>query len=270
MSFVILEGLDRTGKSTVAQYYKNKGYEVVHVSAPDKKYSTLGYVGPSYLDDCMDIYMKYNGRNVCFDRSFAYGELVWPSIYGRLAMIDEEGREVLQEIEERNNAEYILMHDPNVEAHWRRCVDNKEPLTRDQFNKANLAYKILLNFGFKYKTLREFTDVNKIAATEIPKETLLKAEAVSTSTESLSSVTPEQARLEKANAINRILSVPRIIKPKGDFYDIIENDIRSFLNMKIKQVLDGNDINKRLTDEELSAVKMLAQQLVAKAKNGGK
>ena len=46
--WIILEGLDRTGKSSVADYYRQQGYEVVHMSAPDKKYSQSGYTGPSY------------------------------------------------------------------------------------------------------------------------------------------------------------------------------------------------------------------------------
>ena len=94
MAWIILEGLDRTGKSTVAELYKRQGYEVVHMSAPNKKFTQPGYTGPSYLDEMIDIYMKYSHKDVCFDRS-PYGETVWPFVYGRKAQLSEEEIESL-------------------------------------------------------------------------------------------------------------------------------------------------------------------------------
>ena len=64
MAFVILEGIDRTGKSTVAEVYKEKGFEVVHMDAPDKKYAKDGYTGPSYLDDLVELFISYSGKDV--------------------------------------------------------------------------------------------------------------------------------------------------------------------------------------------------------------
>jgi hypothetical protein len=82
MSFVIIEGLDRTAKSTLANMYVQKGYKLIHFSAPDKKYSESGYSGPSYLEDLIEMMVSLSGQDVVFDRSH-YGELIWPYVYGR-------------------------------------------------------------------------------------------------------------------------------------------------------------------------------------------
>jgi len=82
MAWIFIEGLDRTGKTTVSELYKKQGYEVVHFSAPSKKYKVAGYAGPSYIDDIMEMYLSLDGKDVVFDRS-SYGELVWPKVYGR-------------------------------------------------------------------------------------------------------------------------------------------------------------------------------------------
>ena len=86
--FLILEGIDRTGKSTVAKYYKAQGYEIVHLGAPDKKYTEPGYEGPSYFDDMYKMYSSYHGMDVVFDRS-PYGELIWSAVYGREPLLTE-------------------------------------------------------------------------------------------------------------------------------------------------------------------------------------
>ena len=61
--------------------------------------------------------------------------------------------------------------------------------------------------------------------------------------------TPEQLKLEKANAINEILS-KRILKQKGDAYDSLEQEIRLFLNTKLGQLFGTNT-----TDQSLSLSK---------------
>ena len=67
MAWIQVEGVDRSGKSSVAEMYKTQGYEVVHMDAPDKKYFIPGYSGPSYLEEMVDMYTKYSGKDVVFD-----------------------------------------------------------------------------------------------------------------------------------------------------------------------------------------------------------
>ena len=155
MAWIILEGLDRTGKTTVAERYKQKGFEVVHMSAPDKKFMQPGYVGPSYFEELVDIYMNYDGRDIVFDRS-PYGELVWPKVYGRQAQLMSDDFEFLREYEDNNETVRILMYDDDKDAHWKRCVENDEPLNKGQFSAANEFFKSMAErYGFIKKTLPE-------------------------------------------------------------------------------------------------------------------
>src|SRR5277367_4244102 len=107
MALIILEGLDRTGKSSVAQMFESQGFELVHMSAPDKAMSQPGYVGPSYLDQMVELLTTCTGRNVVLDRSH-YGELVWPQIYGRKPQLNDEDMEILREIESNMDTTRIL------------------------------------------------------------------------------------------------------------------------------------------------------------------
>lgn len=126
------------------------------MSAPDKTMSQPGYVGPSYLDQMVQMLTDVNGRDVVLDRSH-YGELVWPQVYGRKPMLTDEDMEILREIESNMDVTRILMVDSNAEAHWQRCVDNKEPLTKVQFVKARSLFSgVADKYGFERKTLKDF------------------------------------------------------------------------------------------------------------------
>lgn len=288
MSWVILEGLDRTGKSSVAEIYKKKGYEVVHMSAPDKKYKQPGYAGPSYLDDMLELYMKYDNRDVVFDRSI-YGELIWPHVYGRDPHITEEDIDILQEFELRNQASHILMLDPNVEAHWKRCVENNEPLTRPQFTLASRLFdKLAHNHNFIPRQLSDFgTEITKSesdsaavveeggepqAVTERKDPIDVRSDKASVSDASAKeskvkdNKTKEQTILEKANAINSILS-KRIIKQKGNIFDLIESDIKKYLNEQLKVLFNGGTtIEESLTKDEIVVLKLYAKKILDKQK----
>jgi hypothetical protein len=274
MSWIILEGLDRTGKTTVAEYYKRQGYQIVHMSAPDKKYSKPGYTGPSYLDELLDVYMRYTGKDVIFDRS-GYGEFVWPFVYGRSAQLSDEDVEILQDIEEKNDTQKILMYDANIEAHWKRCVDNNEPLTRPQFNSASVLFdKMARKYNFEKKQLSDFSTLSKAALPSVPEasnsgeEDNVKNNDVGTvlsqnrSTVAQSKASREIYKLEQANAINDILN-KRIIKQKGEIYDKLESDIRHFLEHKLSTIF-GEDKNKNFSDDEIEILKLYCKQIKQK------
>ena len=57
MSLICLEGLDKTGKSTIAALYADLGYATIHMSAPDKKFNDPKYIGATYFDE-MEKYTK--------------------------------------------------------------------------------------------------------------------------------------------------------------------------------------------------------------------
>jgi hypothetical protein len=285
MSWLIIEGIDRSGKSTVAELYKTQGYEFVHMSAPDKKYKQPGYSGPSYLDDMLEMCMQYDGKDVVFDRSI-YGECVWPHVYGREPMLSEEDIEVLQEFEERNQVSRILMVDPNTAEHWKRCVDNKEPLTQSQFRLAGSLYtKLAHKYNFVPKQLSDYSDKFKKTKTETMEsigtidnevrengQTTLAGKSVSdinSNNPTLNKIVYEKIfgldKLEKANAISAILS-KRIIKQRGSAFDELEGEVTDFLKRRLEELLGGKKEQSALSfaDEEVQILKIFCQRLKEK------
>lgn len=243
--------------------FEAKGYKAIHMSAPDKKYSQEDYVGPSYLDEYIEMMMSWGAENVVLDRS-AYGELIWPHIYGRRPVLDEDDFETLREIEATLDVQYILMEDPDLEAHWKRCVDNKEPMNRSQFLTARSLYNNMAKkYGFTKKQLSDFTALQKEVEkpVEQPKVEALKVEAGIIETAPL--LTAEQKKLIKANAINDILG-KRILKAKGPEYEELEQDIRGFLNSKLGLLLGSTTPDSPFSKEEVDVLKLFISQLKSK------
>ena len=283
MSWIVCEGIDRSGKSTVAELYRQQGYEVVHMSAPDKKYQEDGYVGPSYVDDMLDMYMEYNDKDVVFDRSI-YGEFVQSHVYGRKPLISDDDIEIFQEFEERNQTIRILMIDPDASAHWKRCVDNNEPLTSPQFRLATSLYtKLAHKYNFAPKQLSDY--VNKLdkpktendnttsnTNTQAPPPPIKlerkNVDATSASGTSINKATNEKGsgldRLEKANAISAILS-KRLIKQRGDTFDELEGEVTNFLKGRLEELLGSKKISAPVfADEEVQILKVFCQRLKEK------
>lgn len=263
MAFLILEGIDRTGKTTVSKIYQDLGYKYVHFSAPDKKYSQPGYVGPSYLEDLIEFLVGLSGQDVVFDRSW-YGELVWPYIYGRNPLLSAEDLEILIDIENQNSTQRILLVDSNIEAHWQRCVDNKEPLTVSQFKSAyNLYTNIAKTYNFVIKTKDDFE--NPKETQEVKHEIKIQEEPHETTNvvqiETSVKLTPEQLKLQQANAVNEILS-SRIVRKKGPEFEIIESKIRDFLNKELALLLGTNNQQTQIfSEEEIVLLKALANRV---------
>jgi hypothetical protein len=263
MAWICLEGKDRSGKSTVAKMYEAQGYKYVHFSAPDRKYTQRGYTGPSYLDDTLELLISLSGQNVVFDRS-AYGELVWPQVYGRSALLTDEDLTILREIEDYNDTVRILMRDPDVEAHWQRCVSNKEQLTRSEFNSADQLYDAMAQkYNFSVKSLSDFK-MPEEKKVETKLEPVIEDKTNVVQMETIHKLTPEQLKLQQANAINDVLS-SRVIKKKGSEYDLIESRIRKFLNGELAMLLG---IEKQPThqplpfsSEEITLLKALANRV---------
>jgi hypothetical protein len=277
MAWVVLEGLDRTGKSTVAELYKKQGFEVVHMSAPSKKYKEPGYSGPSYMDDILDQLMQYDNKDVIFDRSW-YGELIWPYIYNRDPMLSEDDFEIIAEFEYRNDVERILMIDPNTSEHWARCVANKEPLNINQFKIAGTLFnKLAHKYGFAPKELKDFKNVetkdNKPASPLVKQEEPLKkgqtpvsvpvASSSVSATVQILQQEDELDKLEKANAIRDVLS-KRILKQKGGTFDKLEDDLKTFLKSKLSEIFSDQSQRVSLSEDEITILKLYCQQLKEK------
>jgi hypothetical protein len=266
MSLLILEGIDRTGKSTVAEYYKTLGYELIHLSAPVK-----GTSPDQYLQSMVDIVSSAASKDIVLDRSY-YGELIWPHVYGRKSLLSAEDIDLIREIETTVGVKHILMHDTNVEDHWKRCVENKEPLTKQQFVKAkSLFSQMAHNYRFELVTLPSFlkeypdaTEFSKSASDSNVQDISNALITKEVKTEGNSRVlTVEQLKLEKANAINEIIS-KRILKTKGPVYDELENELRSFLNSKLGKLLGNSSQELSLSIEEISFYKAMYNRAISK------
>jgi hypothetical protein len=274
MALVLLEGLDRTGKSTVASYFETLGFEIVHLSAPAK-----GTTSDQYMQEMADLLSSAAVKDLVLDRTH-YGELVWPEIYGRASKLDEEQIDALREIEESVGAQRIWMTDNSIEAHWKRCVDNKEPLTKVQFTRARALFSTMAHkYGFEPITLQAFIKkfpdaqemVDKQTASDLEAKTnTMSAPAVDTASPQVevqksigNRKSPEQHKLEVANAVNDILS-KRILKSKGNVYDDIENEIRAFLNSKLGKLLGGGSGETSLNSEEVKFYKEMYKRAIDK------
>lgn len=280
MALVLLEGLDRTGKSTVAAYFETLGFEKIHMSAPSK-----GTTPDQYMQQMMELLQSAATKDMVLDRTH-YGELIWPQIYGRKPLLDDEMIEALREIEDAVGVQRLWMTDDDLKAHWQRCVDNKEPLDKAQFTRARGLYSTMAQkYGFEKVTLqtflKQFPDaqvvVDQMNGQQLEQKTLqvtssgdkttvseveLPATPVSSTNAKYPNKTPQQHKLEVANAINDVLA-KRILKSKGDIYDDIENEIRHFLNSKLGKLLGGNENSElSLTQEEVRFYKAMYKRAI--------
>ena len=284
--WIMCEGLDRSGKSSLAQHYKKQGYKIVHMSAPDKKYFNPSYSGESYLEEIVRLYSQYDGQNVFWDRT-PMGELIWPNVFGRQPLLNEEDIEYLALMERNNNAERILMYDPNTEAHWQRCVANNEPLNRQQFGRANLFYERLAkDYGFKKQQLSDVEgfehlskkDNGSTKSNPEVQESLSKSNdntstigssdnsttgvANTSDAKAFKSALTVEDRLERANAIRSILQ-SQILRKKGGAYDDIEQSIRDFLQIQLDRLFkDEENRNTTFSEDEIKILKLYAQRII--------
>jgi hypothetical protein len=255
MALIILEGLDRVGKTTVANLYAKKGYEIVHMSAPPK-----GQTSDLFLEEMANLVTSAASRDIILDRSY-YGEaFIWPNIYTRSPLIDVDGIEALRELEESVGVQRILMHDSNSESHWKRCVENNEPLTKIQFVKArNLYYTMADQYGFVKKTLHDFSDSIKEETVDVENSNVESTKKILVESKTL-----HQVKLEKANAINDILS-KRIIKSKGPIYDDLEKSVRLFLNNELSKLFgSAQQSANSFSEDEVQLLKFFCERLKQK------
>ncbi len=268
MTWVLLEGIDRSGKSTIANLYKEKGYEIIHMDAPNKKYYEPGYSGPSYLEEIVEMYSVYSGKDVVFDRS-PYGECIWSEIFNRQALLNSEDFEYLQKIEYNNNTIRYLMFDEDVEAHWQRCIDNKEPINRLQFIQTMRLYdELAIKYNFEKKQLRDFdikSEERHKDKISFDRDTNSVGDIRSnTRTDDISMVknyTLEQ-RLERANAIRSLLKSP-LVKKKGEVFRELEQSIKLFLEQELESIFSKPKEND-FTQDEVQILKIYAQRIKEK------
>jgi thymidylate kinase len=263
MSLIVLEGLDRTGKTTVAKFYESNGYKVVHLSAPPK-----GTTSDQYLEEMVNLISSAAHTDLVLDRSH-YGELIWSSVYGRTPLLSEDDIAILQEIEGSVGTTRVVMYDPNMEAHWQRCVDNNEPLNKTQFMKARALYlNLAKKHNFELLTLPEFLE-----KTSKDKQDKMVEEAIQEVEQPKSKALPKDIKsvkmdkLDRANAIKEVLSKP-ILKNKNPYFELLEADIRVFLENELNKVFGISASSDSLSNDEIALLKLFCKRL--KQKETGK
>ncbi len=289
---ICIEGVDRSGKTTLVKELEKKGFKSIHFSSPDKKFSQPGYVGPTYAETLAELFVSLAGQNVVLDRSH-YGESVWSQVYNRTPMLDHDDIDMLRQLE-GEDVRRILMHDPDINSHWARCVENKEPLTQVQFAQARQKFYMMGEiYGFEVKTLNDIpqliaeitgereppkststasnsntllpmaTNGNSEGGVELAKAQISDQDEKSTRKAKDTSMTPEQLKLLQANVINEVMS-SRIVKKKGDVYDILEDKIRGFLNNELSILLGTNKLSLSFSDEDITILKLLINKVKEK------
>jgi hypothetical protein len=225
-----------------------------------------------------ELYAKYDGQDVFWDRSI-YGETIWPYIYGRNPQLTAEEIEELRELEIRNDTKYIFMTDKDVKAHWERCERDNESLTKEQFKTALALYRKLTDqYAFMPMELPAFLERHKIdgeSLDKVQKDRLTgsrkmdseRIETCLTSTELFSdtgsSQSAEQQRLDEANAINSVLT-SKMIKKKGVIFDKIEKDVKEFLQDRLRDLL--GQPSSTFTNDEKRILKTYCKLIQEKEK----
>jgi hypothetical protein len=227
----------------------------------------------------IDLVSSAANKDIVMDRTH-YGELVWPQIYNRKALLTDDDIEAIREVEASVGVQRLWFTDDNLSAHWQRCIDNKEPLDKAQFTRARGLFSSMASqYGFEKVTLQTFLKqfpeaqaiADEMAGTALATKTVqvtgsgdnqvttvvdATAEPISTTGVKHTKKSAQQQKLDVANAINYIMS-KRILKTKSTVYDDIENEIRHFLNSKLGKLLGGESSELSFTQEEVQFYKTM-------------
>lgn len=124
---IIIEGVDRTGKTTLAESLKNRlnGADLYHCSAPDKHTTAID----EYVDPLCG-YQPGSGRHVIYDRHWL-GETVWPGIFGRPSIMTEADQLAIEAFLLTRGALLVLAL--REEESLKEAVESSDqPITGDQ------------------------------------------------------------------------------------------------------------------------------------------
>ena len=139
MTLIMIEGIDRCGKTTAAELLKESGFEVIHFSAPSKHLSNADYFA-SIIREALATY----NRNIVWDRTH-WGEAVWPIVFHRnpkltmsqLRLIDE----ILENLHSKDEVHRFYFHDPDIDALKARLRLFKEDLNESLLEFTMMVYQ---------------------------------------------------------------------------------------------------------------------------------
>jgi hypothetical protein len=155
---VVIEGLDRTGKTTLArEVSKQTGAQYMHFGAPTR------HPIDEYLEPVLG-YRPGSGRHIVMDRGYL-GELVWPTIFGRQSMMTETVRKIIEVYLQRKCCLLVLAQRP-VDDVIADCLRDGEPVDEAQVRWAHELFELAYRESPLFKT-RAGEAVNPQRAAEV-------------------------------------------------------------------------------------------------------
>jgi hypothetical protein len=279
--WIFLEGMDKTGKSTIAQKFKEAGWTVIHESNP-LEFMKRDYIGPSYFEYFNQKLPFLSGQNVIFDRSFFTEDFGYPIIYNRKPLLENEDIHILQDdfVYSQNEFLKIYLEDTNEEAHWARCVEYKEPLTRPQFNTLRTLSKVAAQkWGFEITNLSSFQKSPIFKSLITPKEAKPAPEETKP-TPTPAPIKPEpkldsyQINIDYVNKLEQGLLIHDLLNkrilPKNSKYDTLEGKTKDFLYSLLKEEIFNDKSREDFTKEEALVLKQFSKSMIEKAKEKSK
>lgn len=131
----LIEGLDRTGKTTLAARLSDQlgGAPVVHFSAPKASKPIVEYLS------ALVPYRGAEDEHVIYDRGHI-GEVVWPKFFGRESIVDEAAWRYIEMFYTSRGALYLYCRRDPDELKLALLRD-EEPLSPDDVDAALEAYE---------------------------------------------------------------------------------------------------------------------------------
>jgi thymidylate kinase len=152
MTIFLLEGMDKTGKSTAAELLRIKyKCNYIHMTAPAKFHTR-----ESYFAEMLHTIALTAGKNVVIDRTW-YGEQVWPFVYDRTPLLSMEDMRALTAVAthlHRHDLHLYYMYDNDKDAHQARLREFKEP-SYDYDSVTNLYQTMVTLHPFQTITFPE-------------------------------------------------------------------------------------------------------------------
>lgn len=273
---IIIEGPSETGKTKLAKALEKQKFKFIKFKKPLEDYYKTGYSGPSYYDAIMDMLhnVLHSENNVVFDRS-PLSEIIYSECLGRTPLLTEKQfDEILKFINGGFDVKFYVLKDLDPDQHWNRHSLKYPSINKKTFDKiVNNFNKMAEKYSLKVASFQEVCDIHSInfnAPTAKKVEKAIVNEKVEEKEEEIGSdIIDIDYKINMANVIKRVLK-GRIIKGKTEIHNILEQNVRDFLNSKLSNIFNPEINTSGLTNEEMLILKDMANRVMVKIKNGGR
>ena len=158
MSIIILEGENKTGKTTIADLlHKKTGYKIYKSSQP----------GKNPFNEYMEVLDKIGNKNAIIDR-FHLGEFVYGPIYrGKCGLTMEQMKKIEDRLLEKDSM-LIYCYDTSANIHKRFISENEEFAKYDKVIATLFQYDNILKetrlpiLKHRMKSERDITNLLKL------------------------------------------------------------------------------------------------------------